>query len=61
MSYTEPTDSLVFFQPAPKDPERIIKVIRDELKTEEHFESVINQTSFRAELLRKVISKIEKL
>lgn len=37
-----------------------LKVIKDRLKQEQHYEDVTNQPSFRAELLRDLIKEIEK-
>lgn len=47
--------SLIYIQLPKPDP---IKIVRDELIKEEHFEEVAKMTSFRAEQLRKLLSKM---
>ncbi len=51
---------LIYVQKPEKSASQIMKIITDMLKEETHFEAVIKQQSFRAELLRKLINQIQK-
>lgn len=52
--------SLIYIQRPKPDAIKVIKIIKDRLKQEEHYEDVTKQPSFRANLLRDLIKEIEK-